>query len=585
MALVFVEDFTPIALGLGFTLNGVGGAIAINRRVALDALRAGLKNHALDPLLFPADPVRNAAQIISDLDRAFPLAPGRFVFGPMAKIAWGTPPLVTVDLALLLELPAPVRVLLLGRLAARLPTPEAALIELHMDVLGAINFDRSELSLDATLHDSRLMEFALSGDMALRAAWAGPNQGFVLAVGGVHPHFTPPPGFPALRRVTLALAETATPRMRLDAYLALTSNTIQFGAHLDVHAEMDQLALAGQLSFDALFHFNPFSFTADFGGSLALSYDNQPILAVALLMTLSGPSPWHARGHATIDLAGYQFPADFDVTFGPDLPQPAPLAADPHLDLVQAFADPRNWAAQLPTSDHMLVQLRQVPPTPTVLAHPLGALSVHERVLPLEVQISHIGGAPLAAPHTYALDLDSVRVNNQPPPARPEPVTDAFAPAQFRDLTDAEKLASPSFETYVAGMRFQLDEPRYTGARERQLQYRQVVVNTPAGPPIVGAYTVLAPSLQTQLTRGAVAQSSLGSAGRARYRGPRVTAPVSDTHYTVARQATLQQASSVSARTDLTMTQARDLLRMHVMAAPDEADRYQVVGSHEAVAG
>jgi hypothetical protein len=586
MALVFVEDFAPIQLGMGFTLNGVGGAIAINRRVAVEALRAGLKNHALDSLLFPEDPVRNAPRIISDLDRNFPIADGRFVFGPMAKLAWGTPPLITADLALLLELPAPVRLVLLGRLTAVLPTPETPLVELHMDVLGVINFARSEIALDATLHDSRVMEFALSGDMALRATWAGPNQGLVLAVGGLHPNFAPPPGFPKLRRVTLALADSSNPRLRLEAYVALTSNTAQFGAHLDLYAEMDRLALAGQLSFDTLFHFNPFSFTADFCGMLALSYDKQPILALALVMQLSGPSPWRARGRATIDIAGYQLPVDFDVTIGSETPQPALPTVDPHADLVQAFADPRNWAAQLPSTDHMLVHLRDAPPTatPRVVAHPLGELSVHEQVVPLELEITRVGGSPLVAPHTYSVDLTSVRVNGDAPHTPAQLLKDAFAPAQFRDMSDDEKLASPSFESYPAGLRFHFDGPTYAGARERQMQYRQVVVNAVGATPVVGSCNVQAPSLQTQLSRGAAAESTLASSGRSRYRATPVSAPVHDTHYTIARRSTLQQASNISARSDLTLTQACDVLREHVATTPEDEGRYEVVGSHEAIA-
>ena len=67
--LIFVEGFTPIQLGFGFALIGIGGMLAINRSFDEEALRAGLKSHALDSVMFPADPVRNAPQIISNLNR------------------------------------------------------------------------------------------------------------------------------------------------------------------------------------------------------------------------------------------------------------------------------------------------------------------------------------------------------------------------------------------------------------------------------------------------------------------------------------------------------------------------------------
>ncbi|MET0625968.1 MAG: DUF6603 domain-containing protein, partial [Pyrinomonadaceae bacterium] len=90
VALIFTEGFAPIQLGFGFALTGVGGLLAINRTFDESFLRAGLKNHSLDSLLFPKDPVRNAPQIISNINRVFPVAKGHHLFGPVVQIVWGT---------------------------------------------------------------------------------------------------------------------------------------------------------------------------------------------------------------------------------------------------------------------------------------------------------------------------------------------------------------------------------------------------------------------------------------------------------------------------------------------------------------
>ena len=50
----------PIQLSFGFTLSGVGGLIAVNRSMNVEVLRAGLRSHALDAIVFPDDPVANA---------------------------------------------------------------------------------------------------------------------------------------------------------------------------------------------------------------------------------------------------------------------------------------------------------------------------------------------------------------------------------------------------------------------------------------------------------------------------------------------------------------------------------------------
>ena len=210
LLVIVSAEFPPVQLGLGFMLVGVGGLLGINRTVAVEALRAGLKTGALGAVLSPPDPKANVGQLVASLAGLFPPAAGRHVFAPTARIVWGSPTLITIELALVLELPAPVRLVALGRLRALLPDEHEAIVRIQVDVLGVIDFDRAEAAVDATLVDSRLAQFALTGDMALRMSW-GAQPSFLLAVGGFHPRFAAPPGFPALERVAVALAERRQP--------------------------------------------------------------------------------------------------------------------------------------------------------------------------------------------------------------------------------------------------------------------------------------------------------------------------------------------------------------------------------------
>ena len=82
------------------------------------------------------------------------------------------------------------------------------------------------------------------------------------------PAFQPPPGFPTLRRLAISLANSDNPRLRLETYMALTSNTIQFGAGLDVYVKVDTFARhasrsPANLTFDALIQFQPFELIAE----------------------------------------------------------------------------------------------------------------------------------------------------------------------------------------------------------------------------------------------------------------------------------------------------------------------------------
>jgi len=228
LLIIITAEFSPIQLGFGFTLNGVGGLLGLNRTVKIDRLRSGLRDNTLRSILFPQNIVENSERIISDLRQVFPPQEGRFVFGPMAKIGWGS--IMTIDLGLLIELPEPIRISILGVLKAILPTEDASILKLQVNFLGVIDFEKQQLSFDASLYDSKLLAFNLTGDMALRLYW-GEDANFLLSIGGFHPAYQPPPmNLPNLRRLSLSLLEGDNPRLTLEYYYAVTSNTVQFGA-------------------------------------------------------------------------------------------------------------------------------------------------------------------------------------------------------------------------------------------------------------------------------------------------------------------------------------------------------------------
>ena len=58
---------------------------------------------------------------------------------------------------------------MLGQVAAVLPTEEVDIVRLNMDVLGVVDLSAGTLSIDASLRDSRVVAYTLSGDMARSA--------------------------------------------------------------------------------------------------------------------------------------------------------------------------------------------------------------------------------------------------------------------------------------------------------------------------------------------------------------------------------------------------------------------------------
>ena len=75
-------------------------------------------------------------------------------------------------------------------------------------------------------------------------------------LGGFHPEYEPPPiALPDLRRLSIQLLTGNNPRLGLETYFAITSNTVQFGARLELYAAASKFNVYGFMSFDVLLRF------------------------------------------------------------------------------------------------------------------------------------------------------------------------------------------------------------------------------------------------------------------------------------------------------------------------------------------
>ena len=310
---ITADDFRPIQLGLGFTLLGIGGMVAINRTFDENFLREGIKNDTLGKLLFPRDPVRNAPAIISSLAKAFPARRGSYLLGLLAKIGWFTPTLVLMQLAIIVEFGTRKRLLVLGRVSSLLPSRDNDLVRINVDVVGVIDFDQGNVAVDGMLVDSRLAHaYALTGAMALRARWgSGPGSTFVLAVGGLHPRFAPPSDLPKLSRIAIALSSGNNPRLTCEAYFAITANTVQFGARAQLYAAAYGFSIEGDIGYDVLVEISPLHFIADFHAKVQLKRGSSNLFSVSVKGELEGPRPLRVSGKASFSI----FWCDFSVRF------------------------------------------------------------------------------------------------------------------------------------------------------------------------------------------------------------------------------------------------------------------------------
>ena len=454
LLVVITANFKPVGLdiGFGFTINAIGGLFGLNRGADIEQLRIGVRTNAISSLMFPAHPVEDAPRILNDLDRIFPALDKQFLVGPLFELGWGKPTgMFTLAIGVVIQIPDP-KIVILGVFKALVPPiDEAALLRLQVNFVGFVDFGKRLLGLDASLYDSRLIMYTLEGDMAARLRW-GSNASFAVCVGGFHPRYVPASDLEIAptKRVTINLLPTSdNPRLRVQSYYAATSNSLQHGARLEVYAAAAGFGIKGFLGYDLLAQISPFSFEADFGGAVAVIAGGEEIMSLSLGLHLSGPSPFHVDGEVSFKIIVVRVHIPVHATFGGS---DAPTIPD--VDVAKLFRDQfktaRNWTSTLPDQSHLLVAL--LPKLRTqddeVLAHPSATLQVDQHTVPLKVKIQRVfGGKPSGAD---IFEMTGMSAGADPVAA--DTVRSEFAPAQYFDLSNDEKMSAPAFQDFDSGI-------------------------------------------------------------------------------------------------------------------------------------
>jgi hypothetical protein len=577
IAVIMSIEFTPaIDLTFGFTLNAVGGMIGIQHVIDTDAINAAMHDHSIDYLLFPDDPAAHASAIIDSLVQDFPLRRGGFVVGPMIKLGWGRPiSFVTASLGVVLSLPDP-KVVILGQLRVNLPAPDFAVIDLKADAFAEFSAER--FLMRVALVDSRIAAFSIDGDFGILIRF-GDSPDLAFSAGGFHPSYTPPKELAGMHRVSVDVSPPSILRLRADAYFALTTNSVQAGAHVELSADLDIVSANGYLEFDAIIHIAPsFSFSIDIGAGVSIRFEGHSIAGIDLHLHLEGPAPWKAHGSGTFTFLG--FDKDFDVPslqWGPDAPQP-PDFVHPRDEIAAALSDVSAWQAQLPAGSDRLVQLREDPAETASLVHPAGLFEVRQHVAPLETVLARIGPNPVPASEKR-VHLELPTVNGVPVDAM-SGVTDLFASGQYLDLTDDQRLSRPAFEPMLSGLHI---DPGANGtfdvnlACQSDLEYETFVADDDS---LMGVYARqladwLSAGQSMVLAAGAAGRSSLRSSSR--YSAGSEPIALADAGQVMARSTeSLAPVPAVTAA-PVTYTHAAEALRGAVLGGSVASDAVQLV--------
>jgi hypothetical protein len=455
--LVIGASFRPgVHLAYGIFWIGAGGIIGINRRADTDALRERLTSGAVGNILFAEDPVRNAPVLLGDLAVLFPPKSGMYVFGLTMQLGWiplADEYLVRLAIGVIIELDSaarPTKVILLGSLRITIPGHESFL-EIQVDAVGVFDIVRHTLEVDATIRRGTVMGlFKITGDGGLRSSW-GDSPYLMATLGGFHPDFHPEPAvFPKLKRILITVDEDRLPdavELSASGYVAVTSNTIQFGAEFTAAIKAGNWKIEGKIGGDALIRL-PFYFDVTLKGSVHVKYRGHSLIGVSFKGGLSGPSPLVLRGEVCVSLLF--FDACWSDSF--ELGDPGAIVGAAIASLVPVLAGELELASNLTITDgdDGLVLLTRHDDSARVVLSPLGVPTWSQNRVPLGLAVETYEDGKLGAPQR--VDVHA----SVPTTAH----LDWFSPGSFVELTEAEAMALPAFERHQAGVVVSLDVTR-----------------------------------------------------------------------------------------------------------------------------
>jgi hypothetical protein len=446
LLIILTADFgAGIQLGFGFTLSAVGGLVGLNRGMLFQPIMDAIRTNAITSVLFPQDVIANATRIISDLQAFFPPVQGTFLIGPMAKIGWGEPTLASLSLGVIIEIP-PGDIAILGIIRLALPADDVAILVLQVNFAGAIEVDKQRIYFYAALFDSHVLFITIDGSMGLLVAY-GTDANFIVSVGGFHPQFHPPPlPFPTPQRISLNLINESFARIHADGYFAVTSNTVQFGTHANYFFGFSALNVQGASSFDALIQFSPFHFIVSFSTSFSVNIFGIGAFGIDIALSVEGPTPFHASGTASISFFFFSVGINIDFTWGESRDTTLPPIAVMPL-LTAELGKQSNWRALLPSGNTLLVSLRHLDAAEAALVlHPVGMLQISQRLVPLDLTLDKFGNQKPSDANLFALNVTS------PGLTKTRNLQEEFAPSQFQNLSDAQKLSQPGYVPLDSGI-------------------------------------------------------------------------------------------------------------------------------------
>lgn len=440
-------SFSPgIPLGMGFSLNGVGGCLGLNRKYDADAVSGGVRSGVFGSVFFVDNVMNHLTEMKTAVKQFFPEKKKQFFLGVLCKICFE--PVVTCEFGLLIQAPDPTSIGIVGALKVRVG--DTNLIKINVYFFGEIDFDKG-LRFDASIVDSEIVGLKLEGDMAFRLFWGGPYKGFGLSIGGFHPAYKPEEGLkfaPNMRRLSLSLNYDIV-KIKLETYLAVTSNSFQIGARLDLKVGWEKFGLIGYAGFDALFVFKPFRFSFSLEVGVAVMVGSAKLFSVDLALSVEGPAKWRVKGKAYFTVLFIPVKCKFSLAWGdsPKEERRATIAVWKDILLPELLRD-NNW---ITSSVEQNNDGKEKDENAMLTLQPNDTFSFNQSAVPFDYSMDLCNDALPEDYTSFRLKKVSIIVDKEEFSLETSYLNNDFASSLYKELSNEERLSNPSYESVTSG--------------------------------------------------------------------------------------------------------------------------------------
>ncbi|MEO0485140.1 MAG: DUF6603 domain-containing protein [Pseudomonadota bacterium] len=517
----FISSFGVSGLrwpvGMFVTFDGFGAIVGQNRTADTDKMREMLLSGALGNVLFRGDngisaglqgvagitadmvgasfgdptstsPLRNAPELIRDLDALFPAELDDFVFGPTVKFKWFDIPLVGAllvgDFGLVLTgARGPSMIVLLGSARSILSPLGIRLHSLRLDGVGVIDFARPALEVDASIISTDsivMMILVATGDATIRIG-GGSKPHFIVSIGGFHPSYEPENAvmFHKIERIAATLPAGGLMDFsvfRAEAYVALVSTSFQFGGRFELNLGPGSLHIQGFYGIDALFQVSPFFFDVSFHAGFRVRFRSISLASLQVSGQLRGPGPLEFIGRLTIEVLFFKKRFKVEVDIGEMVRQVQATINGLLGPYIGMLTDQARLVAGAAADAGVLIQRSfALDSAGRAIVSPVGGLSYTQSELPFGLPIDKVGSTMLDQTRSISIEV-----------AEGEDIRDWFATPNFLDLTAEEAFDLPEFERQRSGKSFATQEPVNAPGTGQLRPVRTRVIRLPEKAEILG---------------------------------------------------------------------------------------------------